>query len=124
MAHDTRPPADDPRKITQQHMRALRGELNGWIEDRDQILRDLAAVLEEHPNIPYTQGDVQAIRDGAAELEAEVRDRYGADRYDGGVHPAMKRKFERDLESVVLLRDLAARLESFLSRSDTEVGNG
>lgn len=41
-------PDTDPRKITREHIRACRRELNDWVEDRDEILKRLAAVLESY----------------------------------------------------------------------------
>jgi len=50
---------------------------------------------------------VDALREVTDDLEAEINDRYGAPE----VHPALKIKYERDMEPVRRAVSLLARIE-------------
>lgn len=53
---------------------------------------------------------VEALEECAEDLEAYVRSQYEGTAADGGVHPAIQRKYERDMEPVHKAR--AALLKS------------
>jgi len=76
-------------------------------EEIDQIIANCGGVPRRHSHAPVDSRDARiealkiALRECADDLESEIKERYGA-----SIHPAMQRKYDKDMAPVIAAHKL------------------